>query len=103
MRVLLDANVLLDCLVLESSGQPRTGKMGSDQVLMLCDSGVHQGLVAWHTLPILAYYYERQHTAQDTALIVTRSLPWSMCQLSATQMRSCGEATVSLTSKMRCK
>lgn len=70
MRVLLDANVLLDCLVLESSGQPRTGKMGSDQVLMLCDSGVHQGMVAWHTLPILAYYYERQHTAQDTALML---------------------------------
>jgi hypothetical protein len=25
MRVLLDANVLLDCLVLEANGQPRLG------------------------------------------------------------------------------
>jgi hypothetical protein len=57
MRVLLDANVLLDCLVLEASGQPRAGKAASDQVLTLCDTGVHYGLVAWHTLPIVAYYH----------------------------------------------
>ena len=46
MRVLLDANVLLDSLVLEASGLPRAGKAASEQVLTLCDSGVHQGLVA---------------------------------------------------------
>ncbi len=80
MRVLLDANVLLDCLVLESSGLPRSGKLASDQLLTLCDTGVHQGLLAWHTLPIVAYYYQRQHSADDTgamidALLLTRIPP----------------------------
>ncbi len=70
MRVMLDANVLLDSLILESSGLPRAGKASSEQVIMLCDSGVHQGMVAWHTLPILAYYHERQHTSQDTAMMM---------------------------------
>ena len=55
MRVLLDANILLDCLILEANGQPRAGKAASERLLELCDSGVHAGLVAWHTLPILAY------------------------------------------------
>jgi len=67
MRVLLDANVLLDCLVTESSGVPRAGKAASDQVLNLCDMGVHQGLVAWHTLPIIAYYYGRQKSDRETS------------------------------------
>ncbi len=70
MRLLLDANVLLDSLVLESSGLPRPGKAASEQVIMLCDSGVHQGMVAWHTLPILAYYHERQHSSEDTAVMM---------------------------------
>lgn len=70
MRVMLDANVLLDCLVLESSGLPRAGKVASDQVLTLCDDGVHQGLVAWHTLPIIAYYHGRQNSAEDTAAMM---------------------------------
>ncbi len=70
MRLLLDANVLLDCLVLERSGLPRAGKAGSDQVLNLCDQGIHQGLVAWHTLPIVAYYHERQHSTPDTAAMM---------------------------------
>lgn len=70
MRVLLDANVLLDCLVLEASGQPRAGKAASDQVLTLCDTGVHYGLVAWHTLPIVAYYHGKQHAEQDTAAMM---------------------------------
>jgi hypothetical protein len=60
MRVMLDANILLDCLILESSGLPRAGKPASDQVLTLCDQGVHQGVVAWHTLPIVAFYHGRQ-------------------------------------------
>ena len=67
MRVMLDANVLLDCLVLEASGEPRAGKATSEQVLQLCDQGVHHGLVAWHTLPIVAYYHGRQNAAHDTA------------------------------------
>ena len=46
MRLLLDANVLLDCLVLETSGEPRVGKIASERVLNLCDSGAHVGLVA---------------------------------------------------------
>lgn len=61
MRVMLDANVLLDCLVLETSGQPRAGKSASDHLLGLCDRGIHLGLVAWHTLPIVAYYHGRQN------------------------------------------
>jgi hypothetical protein len=56
--------------VLESSGLPRAGKATSERVLTLCDTGVHWGLVAWHTLPIVAYYHERQHSAQDTAAMM---------------------------------
>ncbi len=70
MRVLLDANVLLDCVVLEASGQPRLGKGASDQVLNLCDMGVHCGLVAWHSLPIVAYYHGRQNSEADTAAMM---------------------------------
>jgi predicted nucleic acid-binding protein len=70
MRLLLDANILLDCLVVEASGLPRSGKMASDQLLTLCDTGVHQGLVAWHTLPILAYYYQRQHSEAETGRMI---------------------------------
>lgn len=70
MRVLLDANVLLDCLVVEASGLPRAGKAASERVLNLCDTGVYQGLVAWHTLPIVAYYHERQNTTGDTAAMM---------------------------------
>lgn len=70
MRLLIDANVLLDCLVLESSGEPREGKAASDEVLHLCDSGAHEGLVAWHTLPIIAYYHRRQNSQQDTAAMI---------------------------------
>jgi predicted nucleic acid-binding protein len=70
MRVMLDANVLLDCLVLEASGMPRAGKPASDQLLALCDTGVHQGLVAWHTLPIVSYYHSRQNSPGDTAAMM---------------------------------
>ena len=70
MRVLLDANILLDCLILESTGLPRPGKAASERLLECCDSGVHIGLVAWHTLPILAYYYGRQHSAEKTGAMI---------------------------------
>lgn len=43
MRLLLDANVLLDCLILEVSGAPRKGSEASEKILDLCDQGVHQG------------------------------------------------------------
>jgi PIN domain len=66
MRIMLDANIILDCLVLEANGQPRPGKAASDQILTLCDQRHHDGLVAWHTLPIVAYYYRRQCTAAST-------------------------------------
>jgi len=36
MRLLLDSNVLLDCLVLETNGLPRQGKEASARVLDLC-------------------------------------------------------------------
>ena len=70
VRVLLDANVVLDCLVLEPTGLPRAGKAASDRVLDLCDTGVHDGLIAWHTLPLVAYYHGRQNRAQDTAAMM---------------------------------
>lgn len=70
MRILLDANVVLDCLVLEASGEPRPGKAASDQLLNLCDAGVHQGLIAWHTLPIVAYYHGKQHAAPETGAMM---------------------------------
>ena len=70
MRVLLDANIILDCLILESDGTPRPGKIASERLLDLCDQGVHAGSVAWHTLPILSYYYGRQHTVDETGAMI---------------------------------
>ena len=70
MHLLLDANILLDCLVLEKSGLPRQGKPASDQIFELCDQGIHAGLVAWHTLPIIGYYYGRQHTREETGAMI---------------------------------
>ena len=74
MRVLLDANILLDCLILESTGLPRPGKAASERLLECCDLGVHTGLIAWHTLPILSYYYGRQHSAEETGAMIDGSL-----------------------------
>lgn len=70
MRVMLDANVVLDCLVLEASGEPRPGKQTSEQVLSLCDAGMLSGLIAWHTLPIIAYYHGRQNPPEDTSAMI---------------------------------
>lgn len=70
MRLLLDANVLLDCLILECGGLPRAGKQASARILDLCDCGHHQGLVAWHTLPIISYYHGRQNTVDQTAALM---------------------------------
>lgn len=66
MRLLLDANVLLDCLVTESSGQPRAGHAASMRLFQKCDDGDHEGLVAWQTLCIISYYHERQNSAGET-------------------------------------
>lgn len=70
MRLLLDANILLDSLVLEVSGLPRAGKAASEALLILCDEGVHHGMVAWHTLPIIAYYHQRQNSVEHTAAMM---------------------------------
>ena len=70
MRALLDANVLLDCLILEKSGLPRAGKAASERILDACDQGSHAGLIAWHTLPILAYYHGRQHPPAETGAML---------------------------------
>lgn len=70
MRLLLDVNVLLDCLVTEADGQARAGKAASDQVIDLCDRRRHHGLVAWHTLPILSYYHGRQNQPVVTAAML---------------------------------
>jgi hypothetical protein len=67
---MVDANILLDSLVLESDGSPRSGKQASDALLDLCDQGVQHGLVAWHTLPIVAYYYGRQHSTIETGAMM---------------------------------
>jgi len=70
MRLLLDANILLDCLILEATGLPRPGKAASGRLLELCDRGIHTGLVAWHTLSILAYYYGQQHRTEATGAMI---------------------------------
>lgn len=70
MRLFIDANVLLDCLVLEKNGLPRPGKAASEEVLELCDQGVYGGLVSWHTLPILDYYYGQQHHPNETGAMM---------------------------------
>lgn len=93
---MLDANVLLDCLVLEASGLPRVGKVASDLVLNQCDTGKHHGLVAWHTLPIVAYYHGKQHSPQDTAAMMDALLAMlevpSVCHQDAAQWRMHGIA-----------
>jgi len=70
MRLLLDANIVLDCPVLEKSGLPRHGKPRDDQVFELCDQGIHAGLVARHTLPIVADYYGQQHSREETGAMI---------------------------------
>ena len=70
MRLLIDANIILDCLVTEKSGLARPGKSASECVINLCDQQIHQGLVAWHTLPIISYYHRRQHNESDTAAMM---------------------------------
>jgi len=70
MRLLLDANVLLDCLIMELSGAPRQGRAASETILDLCDQGVHEGLIAWHTLPIIAHYHRKQHSASTTGTMI---------------------------------
>ncbi len=44
----------------------RAGKVASTQVLDLCESGAHQALVAWQTLPTVSYYHRKGHTNQET-------------------------------------
>lgn len=61
MRLLLDTNILLDVILSD-----RIGKAASTEVLNLCESGSHQGLVAWQTLPTVSYYHRRGHTNQET-------------------------------------
>lgn len=67
---MFDANILLDSIVLEADGTPRSGKQASDVLLDLCDQGVQHGLVAWHTLPIVAYYFRRQHSTDETGAMM---------------------------------
>ncbi|RPJ33456.1 MAG: PIN domain-containing protein [Verrucomicrobiaceae bacterium] len=74
MRLLIDANIILDCLVLEKTGLPRAGRTGSGFIIDLCDRKVHDGLVAWHTLPIISYYHRRQNTEPDTASMMDELL-----------------------------
>lgn len=96
MRLLLDANVLLDCLVLENNGLPRHGNEASARVLDLCDTGHHQGILAWHTLPIISYYYGRQNSLEQIAALMdallqvveiptvghAEALAWRLCGIS---------------------
>lgn len=70
MRLLLDANILLDCLILESDESPRTGREASATILDLCDRGVHHGLVAWHTLPIVSFYHGKLNEASRTGAMI---------------------------------
>lgn len=70
MRLLLDANVLLDCLVAESTGLPRAGYAASELIFQKCDDGEHEGLVSWHTLCIVSYYHERQSDASETGRLM---------------------------------
>lgn len=74
MRLLLDANVLLDCLVMESSGMPRPGKAASEAILNDCDAGKHQGLIAWHTLPIISYYHGKKYPGAVTGQMMDQLL-----------------------------
>jgi hypothetical protein len=67
MRLLLDANVILDSPILEKAGLPRDGKAASERVIDLCDRQIHHGLAVWHTLPIISFYHRRQKTEAERA------------------------------------
>lgn len=96
MRLLLDANVLLDCLVTEAVGQPRAGAAASARVFEKCDAGEHHGLVAWQTLCIIGYYHQRQNDSQKTGqmmddLLAVLEVP-TVGHADAARWRSCGPA-----------
>lgn len=94
MRLLLDANVLLDCLVTEADGQPRAGAAASARVIEKCEAGEHDGLIAWQTLCIVSYYHQRQHGPQETGrmmddLLAVLSVP-TVGHHEAAGWRACG-------------
>lgn len=96
MRLLLDANVLLDCLVTESTGLPRAGHEASGRIFQKCDDGEHEGLVAWQTLCIVSYYHERQNNTAETGrmmddLLAVLEVP-AVGHRDAVNWRSCGPA-----------
>ena len=74
MRVLLDANVILDCLIPEKSGLPRAGRPASENVLNACETGQHDGLVSWHSLSIISYYYGMRQTQEDVGAAIDNLL-----------------------------
>ena len=75
---------------------PRSGKPASDQILNLCDVGAHEGLIAWHTLPIVAYYHEKQNDTEVTAAMMDSLLSMlevpTVSHRDATKWRSFGLA-----------
>ena len=64
MRVLIDTNVLVD-VALARAPWGKTSKA----VLKLCESGIVQGFVAWHTFSNL-YYYVRRTQGRDPRVFI---------------------------------
>jgi len=54
VRLLLDANILLD------SALQREGEEVANLVLNACQDSIHQGYVAWHSLAIFHYICSRK-------------------------------------------
>jgi len=78
-------------------------------VLDLCETGIHEAVVAWQTLPIVHYYFRKGHTSQESwdmlrdLLVfmdvpnvgkaeVTRTWGYGMADFEAALQSSCAEA-----------
>lgn len=69
MRLLIDANVILDVLL------DREGAERSEQVIHRC-RGRDDGWVSWHTLSILSYYIGKRHSGRFRE-IMEEMLAWA--------------------------
>lgn len=85
MRLLLDANILLDDVL------NRSGRIGSRALISLCGTH-HDAWVAWHTLSNL-YYIVRKHPGQHAnALQMIRDL-LSWCEVAGATRAAALKAT----------
>lgn len=90
MKLLLDANILLD-VALE-----REHFDSANDVLVLCQDSIHQGFVSWHSLAVFYYICSRKKGDSDTREALDSLLDYVQVSPSDTAM-----AKMAIKSKMR--